>query len=393
MTYFVKQGSIFRSTDEENIKISKSLPVGTYSVGADMQGFYFEPMDDLTVEGKIYGDTTRKVERVMNTFNDRPNTTGIILQGEKGSGKTMFARLLSSKLLEQGVVTLVVNSPYAGEPFNTLINSIEQPCVVVFDEFEKVYSSDNQQKLLTLLDGTGNSKKLYVVTCNDIYRVSEYMKNRPGRFFYSFSYNGLSPEFVREYCEDALDNKSRIESVVTFSGTFSKLNFDILKAIVEEMNRYDEPVSKAIEYLNATPMDQRFKLELVGLQCVDKTVNVTRHEEMANYGGMVNPFTDTVHFTAWTSKSISSNSQEVFEEDYEDIFDENPVKTLFDENPVKTLEAISKGNREYSIQIRFRPENLVKMENGMYFFANDKFASIFKRKEEQQIDITRLMAI
>lgn len=392
MTYFHKQGSIYRSTAEENILISKTLPIGTYSVMADMQGFYFEPIPDFEVNGKIYGETTSRVDRVINTFNDRPGSTGVILQGEKGSGKTMFARLLSSVLNKQGVITLVVNTPFAGESFNNLINSVTQPCVIIFDEFEKVYDSAQQQKLLTLLDGTYQSKKLFVVTCNEIYRVSEYMKNRPGRFFYSFQYDGLSAEFVREYCQDCLKNKDRIESVVTFSRTFSKLNFDILKAIVEEMNRYDEPVGIAVKYLNATPMDQRFKLELYGIKALDNSITILRHENLSNFGNPTNPFVEQVSVNVWSDTRIVNEAQKaVIDVEYDDEFYDVEEDDVPDGSIIGRIKKDSK-KKEYCFNVRFRPENLQKMENGMFFFVNDKFAAIFKRKEEDKFDIQRLIA-
>ncbi|HRZ82907.1 MAG TPA: hypothetical protein P5069_10620, partial [Candidatus Hydrogenedentes bacterium] len=45
------------------------------------------------------------------------------------------------------------------EAFNTFMQAIEQPLVVLFDEFEKVYDDQEQQALLTLLDGVYPSNK------------------------------------------------------------------------------------------------------------------------------------------------------------------------------------------------------------------------------------------
>lgn len=122
--------------------------------------------------------------------------------------------------------------------------------IILFDEFEKVYDDDRQGKILTLLDGTYTSKKLFVVTCNDRYRVNQFMFNRPGRFFYSFKFKGLDTRFVQEYCEDRLNNKDLIGSVVRFSNISSNLNFDMLKAIVEEMNRYKETLTQVLKFIN-----------------------------------------------------------------------------------------------------------------------------------------------
>ena len=177
----------------------------------------------------MYGDAQRNSDRIINTYFDRTVNTGVILQGEKGSGKTMLAKLLSTKLREQGVITIMVNSPFCGESFNTFLSSITQPALIIFDEFEKVYNSESQDKLLTLFDGTHEGHKLFVVSLNDYSRLNSFMKNRPGRFYYSITYNGLEDSFVREYCEDNLNDKNMINSVVNFSSTFSKFNFDMYR--------------------------------------------------------------------------------------------------------------------------------------------------------------------
>jgi hypothetical protein len=136
---------------------------------------------------------------------------------------------------------------------------------VLFDEFEKVYDRDNQEKILTLLDGVYPSKKLFVLTCNDKYRVDHHMRNRPGRIFYMIEFKGLVGEFITEYCEDNLTNKEHIPQICRLSTLFSEFNFDMLKALVEEMNRYGETPQEAMQLLNAKPEldgDNKFEVQI-----------------------------------------------------------------------------------------------------------------------------------
>jgi hypothetical protein len=123
----------------------------------------------------------------------------------------------------------------------------------LFDEFEKTYDRDEQEAILTLLDGVFPSKKLFMLTTNDKYRVDYHMRNRPGRIFYMLDFKGLDPEFIREYCQDNLQNTGHIDKIVNISGLFAEFNFDMLKALVEEMNRYDESPQEALRMLNAKP--------------------------------------------------------------------------------------------------------------------------------------------
>lgn len=227
--------------------------------------FYIEQVDSFELNYKVYGDTLRNADRIINSFQDRPNSTGILLSGEKGSGKTMLAKLLAIKCKELDIPTIIINTAWTGESFNTLIQSIEQPCMILFDEFEKVYDEKDQSAILTLLDGVFPSKKLFVLTCNDKWRIDEHMRNRPGRIFYLIDFRGLDVEFIKEYCRDKLNDQSQIDNVCRISSMFSEFNFDLLKALCEEMNRYKETAQEAIKLLNAKPHSNdgsKFKITL-----------------------------------------------------------------------------------------------------------------------------------
>lgn len=254
MTYFIKSGSTFRVTSKESMDLHEALPAGNFVVKVDDTGrFFLERVDDFSVPVKVYGNCIKNANRIITTFNDRSGSTGVMLTGEKGSGKTLLSKKISVDLARVGVPTIIVNEQYTGDSFNTLIQSIEQPCVILFDEFEKVYDAEHQEHILTLLDGVFPTKKLFILTCNDKWRVDTHMRNRPGRIFYMIDFRGLDAGFIAEYCEDSLSNKLHIDRVVSLSGLFSEFNFDMLKALVEEMNRYDEDPAQAMVILNAKP--------------------------------------------------------------------------------------------------------------------------------------------
>jgi hypothetical protein len=195
----------------------------------------------------------KNTDRVIRTFLSRPAATGVMLTGEKGSGKTLLTKNIAIELAKQGIPTIVINAPWHGDKFNSFIQTITQPCAILFDEFEKTYDRDEQEAILTLLDGVFPSKKLFMLTTNDKYRVDFHMRNRPGRIFYMLDFKGLDSEFIREYCQDNLENKGHIEKIVSIASLFSEFNFDMLKALVEEMNRYNETPQESLKMLNAKP--------------------------------------------------------------------------------------------------------------------------------------------
>jgi hypothetical protein len=267
MTYFMKSGTRFNVSTKEAMDLHEHLPAGNYTVKFDkMAGcFYLEQIESFEIRGKIYGDTRKQSQRILNTFNDRTASTGVMLTGEKGSGKTLLAKLLAVTAADAGVPTIVINEPWCGEGFNAFMQMIEQPTVILFDEFEKVYDKDDQEKMLTLLDGVYPSKKLFILTCNDKWRVDSHMRNRPGRIFYSLDFKGLEQDFIMEYCADNLDNADHIASVCRVAAMFDQFNFDMLKALVEEMNRYKETASESMRMLNAKPEfggESKYKIAL-----------------------------------------------------------------------------------------------------------------------------------
>ena len=268
----------------------------------------------------------------------------MLFRSEKGSGKTLLAKMLSIKGYEADIPTIVINQPWCGEAFNAFIQSIEQPVIVVFDEFEKVYDEAEQEAMLTLLDGVYPSKKLFVLTCNDKWRVNQHMRNRPGRIFYNLEYKGLDADFIREYCQDNLKVVEHTDKIVGIAGTFDQFNFDMLKALVEEMNRYNETPQEAMSMLNAKPEYGDNSSYTMKLVVNGEEVKETNLEEKEWHG---NPLSKTVGISY---KVVEHEGTEEEEWDWESV--------------------------------RFTPAELKKIDsNGTkYVFTNDKGTSLILTK-------------
>ena len=267
MTYFLKSGTIFRVTTKDAMDLHEALPAGNYVVKWDDNSgqFFLEAIENFDIKGKLYGDTIKHTKRILSTFDNRPASTGVMLNGEKGSGKTLLAKNVAFEAAKSGIPTIVINAPWHGDKFNAFVQMIQQACIILFDEFEKTYDKVQQEAILTLLDGVFPSKKLFIITCNDKWRVDEHMRNRPGRIFYMLDFKGLNENFIREYCADNLDQKEHIDQICSISSLFEQFNFDMLKALVEEMNRYKESPQESMAMLNAKPEfsgRQKFKVVL-----------------------------------------------------------------------------------------------------------------------------------
>lgn len=231
--------------------LSPSLPAGFYTIESCMQrGPFFRRIEPMSLPPKLYGDIEVRADRIKTTFaKRRAGTTGVMLSGEKGSGKTLLGRKLAIDCCEAGMPIIVLNKPLAGDALGGMLQTIGSPFVLFIDEFEKVYGKEHQEALLTVLDGVFTLHMLAILTTNDNTRLIDPLMNRPGRIFYRMHYAGLTPEFVREFGEDHLSDKGQIDNLVRLA-TLTSLNFDQMNALIEEMNRYGESLIEAVQFLN-----------------------------------------------------------------------------------------------------------------------------------------------
>lgn len=235
-----------------------AIPAGVYQVAEMPFGgpIYLKPSESFSLPTKLYGDTSRVSERIMNTHLTRKTSTGILLVGEKGSGKSLLAKHLSVDAINRGWPVIMITSPWTGDKFVAFLESIKQDCVLLFDEFEKIYDSDAQEQMLSLFDGLTTTKKMFILTCNDKHKIDTNMINRPGRIYYNIQFGGLTPEFIEDYAKDNLNEPSQvvIDELVGISYLFQAFSFDMLQACVEEKNRYpNETFDEILGILNVRP--------------------------------------------------------------------------------------------------------------------------------------------
>lgn len=240
---------------QDNVVTYDQLPSCTFTLKFELgYGFYLEKLNDINVEEKIYGNHEEKAIKILNSFNKFSRNLGVILSGDKGIGKSICAKLIAKKAVEKGYPVILITNAY--ENLADYLISINQECVIIFDEFEKIFLDDADQKnLLTLFDGLVHSKKMFVITCNNPSDLNRYLINRPGRFHYHLRFNYPDAAEIKDYLMDNLNNKfyKEIDSVIEFS-TKVNINYDCLRAIAFELNQGID-FNVAIKDLNITRLD------------------------------------------------------------------------------------------------------------------------------------------
>ena len=242
---------------DDSLKVYEKLPPQVYAVRLSQQrGFFLEKCHDLDIKEKVYGVHNEKVEKVLSSFRRFDRNLGIILSGAKGIGKSLFAKMVAKSAINNGIAVIIVDTFYNG--IASYIESIEDECVILFDEFDKTFggiraaegTSDPQAQMLSLFDGLSTGKKMFIITCNNYSTLNGYLINRPGRFHYHFRFNAPNAKEIEEYLMDKIDEKyyDEIKNVVAFSGR-TELNYDCLRAIAFELQS-GLSFSEAISDLN-----------------------------------------------------------------------------------------------------------------------------------------------
>jgi hypothetical protein len=254
MKKFIENNGQVRVVNMEEGFLKDEFSPAIYSVRQDMSGLYLsKEMDRFEMPKEVYGSTPERANKIMSTYHDRDGTTGVLLTGLKGAGKTFLIKYTGNLALEEGIPVVTINDPMAGDEFLAFIDSLG-PCMLIFDEFAKNYkrAGDNgQDALLTLFDGVAGGKRLIMLSENNRWDVSDLYKDRPSRVYYSYSYEKLEKDIIEEFSMNNLINKDFTEKIMEMSNRTLEFSFDILQSVIEECNRYpDMSFDKIVSDLN-----------------------------------------------------------------------------------------------------------------------------------------------
>lgn len=198
----------------------------------------FKENGELSLPSKVY--TSKKDEffkkRVLTYFNNAfTDTTGVMLAGTKGTGKTIMAKVLAK---ESNLPIIIVDPQYPEHRLIKYFKQISTPVCILFDEVDKSFDTE---KMLDFLDGLQKtSKKLVIMTCNNLGRVSEYLQDRCSRIRYLRKYTTEDNlEFLDVLIEDM--GIKNVEEVSKFCRENIKLlSMDNIVAFLNEVKMLED---------------------------------------------------------------------------------------------------------------------------------------------------------
>lgn len=242
------------------------LPQGVYKLQVDLAGFYLTKISDgFHFPYKVYGTDTKFINHVLKTWNNTTGNMGILLNGVKGTGKTVTAEQIAN---QSGLPVIVI--PRAYENLTNFLNELSQDAVIFIDEFDKIFERYSNS-LLTVMDGVlkTDSRLMFLLTSNNDY-LENAMKQRPSRIRYIKQYGDLPLEVIIEVVDDLLIHKHWRKAVIEMISSLSLITMDLVKTVIHEVNIHDIDPTEFRPFMNIDGDDER---ATYNLYMVDKDNN------------------------------------------------------------------------------------------------------------------------
>lgn len=255
---FLKRGDFYSQT-EGNFDVMPTLDDGIYQMHQNpMTGEIFleKIAEKFTFGFKLYGLDEKLISHVIDMYNkqETKRNIGVLLNGAKGTGKTVTAKVLCNKL---GLPVIIVDGPING--LTQFLAGINHDCVFLFDEFEKNFrfrDDDDEdaagESLLSIMDGVynGNNCHVFILTTNEL-RVNDNLISRPSRIRYLKSFGDvIDKKILLEYIDDNLKYPEYKDSLIEFIDSLTIGTIDIVKSIVDEINIHNCGVEEFKEFFN-----------------------------------------------------------------------------------------------------------------------------------------------
>lgn len=255
---FLKRGQVYSQT-EGNFQVLQTLDEGIYQVHQNPDNgalFLVKIANDFHFGFKLYGVDDTLITHVIDTYNKQPvkKNLGVLLNGTKGTGKTVTAKMLCNRL---GLPVILCERPYNG--LNYFLASINHDCVFLFDEFEKNFRlkcDDDEdcagEGLLSIMDGVYNSDHchIFILTTNEL-KVNDNLISRPSRIRYLKTFGDvMDKDILNEIIDDTLIYKEFKNEIIDFVDSLTMATIDIVKCIVDEVNLHKCSVSKFKPFFN-----------------------------------------------------------------------------------------------------------------------------------------------
>lgn len=248
-----QNGNNFRRGDTStNIDV---LEKANYIVDKDIFGFSLNKFDDnFKFDYKIYGMESNFINRVIKTYDNTTGNLGILLNGQRGTGKSVTAKLICNSL-DLPVIMITKDL----ENIENFLSEFQEDIIVFIDEYEKIF--EERHELLSIMDGalSSNHRRLFILTTNTMF-INENLLERPSRIRYKKTFKDLDKFTIEEIVDDLLENKELKVQTIEFISTLQMITVDIIKEVLTEVNIHNELPDKFYDIFNVSKRSDTFNI-------------------------------------------------------------------------------------------------------------------------------------
>lgn len=277
---WIQQGDNFKLTPS-SISVKDSLPSGIYSINQDPMTREFSLnriADKFEFDFEVINTENKFINHVMKSYENTTGNLGILLNGLKGSGKSVTAKLIANRLNKP---VILIDMPYRG--ISEFLASLEFECVLFFDEFEKNFDKDENTSILTIMDGVYNcnNRKVFILTTNEL-KINKCLLSRPSRIKYIKEFESISDEFINVLFDKYLKYPECKESLLKYVKILQASSIDTIKSLISEINIHGpENIDYIKEIFNAQLVNPFYHILEVPSIYFDNNrfVEITRSEQ------------------------------------------------------------------------------------------------------------------
>lgn len=228
------------SKSEDKINVMALLPNGSDKLGE----LSVNEVPNVYIDDDLYFDIEKDI---IDMLNGKINKTSCLLYGTPGSGKSRLVKYFAQKY-KLPIYSIFLNPEFNNIDILMMFNSIPEKCIVLFEDFDNYFNNreciiKNENLrftfdvILNVLDGVYNDyrKTLFMMTCNDIKKIDDSLKNRPSRF-----------KFVREITQPSFKKRLEIFDDLELAELTEDMTLDkifVLKSLLQRHNK-----KEALEY-------------------------------------------------------------------------------------------------------------------------------------------------
>lgn len=211
---FVFDGNTYSFARPSAGSVYDTLPPAVYGVQVTDKGeIKIKHLYDQFIlpEKIVHCSKSRYLNAIGTTYSHRKErglNTGVLLTGMKGTGKSLMAKRLCNRMIENGYPVLRIDSAIPANVVEAIL-MVTGPAGVLMDEFAKTYCGKNrgidkdyQNQLLGLFSSSEFSGALFILTENQADAVSSLFKNRPGRILFHLEFAALTDSEAYRYMLD-----------------------------------------------------------------------------------------------------------------------------------------------------------------------------------------------